>query len=101
MKNVTAAIARKWTEEKRNKKIKNKFNYILRKIESAAKDGDYSIVSWYEPNREPDIDVTLFIALSKGDRLEWVIEKAVEIEYNNLKLYINKLFLYLKVMIIL
>ena len=44
MKNVTAAIARKWTEEKRNKKIKNKFNYILRKIESAAKDGDYSIV---------------------------------------------------------
>ncbi|MBQ2591687.1 MAG: 16S rRNA (uracil(1498)-N(3))-methyltransferase [Candidatus Riflebacteria bacterium] len=41
-------------------------------------DGNYSIVSWYEPNREPDIDVTLFIALSKGDRLEWVIEKAVE-----------------------
>lgn len=44
MKNVTAAIARKWTEEKRNKKIKNKFNYILREIESAVKDGDYSIV---------------------------------------------------------
>ena len=44
MKNVTAAIARKWTEEKRNKKIKNKFNYILREIESAAKDEDYSIV---------------------------------------------------------
>lgn len=44
MKNVTAAIARKWTEEKRNKKIKNKFNYILREIESAAKDGDYHIV---------------------------------------------------------
>ncbi len=42
------------------------------------KDGNYSVVSWYEPEREPDIDVTLFVALSKGDRLEWVIEKAVE-----------------------
>ena len=42
------------------------------------KDGKYSVVSWYEPDREPDIDVTLFVALSKGDRLEWVIEKAVE-----------------------
>lgn len=44
MKNVTAAIARKWTEEKRNKKIKNKFNYILQEIENAARDGDYHIV---------------------------------------------------------
>ena len=42
------------------------------------KDGKYSVVSWYEPDREPDIEVTLFVALSKGDRLEWVIEKAVE-----------------------
>ena len=42
------------------------------------KDGNYSVVSWYEPEREPNIDVTLFVALSKGDRLEWVIEKAVE-----------------------
>ena len=42
------------------------------------KDGHYSVVAWYEPKREPDIDVTLFVALSKGDRLEWVIEKAVE-----------------------
>ena len=44
MKNVTAEIARKWTEEKRNKKIKNKFNYILQEIENAARDGDYHIV---------------------------------------------------------
>ena len=42
------------------------------------KEGKYSVESWYEPNREPDIDVTLYVALSKGDRLEWVIEKAVE-----------------------
>lgn len=44
MKNVTAVIARKWTEKKRDKKIKNKFNYILQEIESAAKDGNYHIV---------------------------------------------------------
>ena len=42
------------------------------------KDGNYTVVYWYEPEREPNIDVTLFVALSKGDRLEWVIEKAVE-----------------------
>ena len=42
------------------------------------KDGSYSVENWYEPNREPTVDVTLFVALSKGDRLEWVIEKAVE-----------------------
>lgn len=44
MKNVTAEIARKWAEEKRNEKIKNKFNYILQEIENAARDGDYHIV---------------------------------------------------------
>ena len=42
------------------------------------KDGKYSIEKWYEPQREPNIEVTLFIALSKGDRIEWIIEKAVE-----------------------
>lgn len=42
------------------------------------KNGYYSAESWYEPNREPNIEVTLFIALSKGDRIEWIIEKAVE-----------------------
>ena len=42
------------------------------------KDGQYSIENWVEPNREPNIEVTLFVAISKGDRLEWIIEKAVE-----------------------
>ena len=43
-----------------------------------GRNGEYSVESWYEPKREPDLDVTLFVALSKGDRLEWIIEKAVE-----------------------
>ena len=42
------------------------------------KDGQYTIDEWYEPNRETRIEVTLFVALSKGDRLEYIIEKAVE-----------------------
>lgn len=42
------------------------------------KNGQYSAEAWTEPGREPDVEVTLFVAISKGDRLEWIIEKAVE-----------------------
>ena len=41
-------------------------------------DGRYSVENWYEPNRETNIELNLFVALSKGDRFEWIIEKAVE-----------------------
>ena len=47
-------------------------------IATLQKDGQYTANDWYEPNREPEIDVTLFVAISKGDRLEYIIEKAVE-----------------------
>lgn len=43
-----------------------------------GKNGEYAAGSWNQPNREPDVEVSLFVALSKGDRLEWIIEKAVE-----------------------
>ena len=42
------------------------------------KDGRYRVESWVDAKREPDLEVTLFIAISKGDRIEWIIEKAVE-----------------------
>ncbi len=42
------------------------------------KNGAYSAEKWETPEREPNIDVTLFVSVSKGDRLEWIIEKAVE-----------------------
>lgn len=43
-----------------------------------GKNGQYDSDGWKQPNREPEIEVSLFVALSKGDRLEWIIEKAVE-----------------------
>ena len=54
------------------------------------KDGLYSIKSWYEPKRELDIEVTLFVALSKGDRLEWIIEKAVEMGVTKIVPFISE-----------
>ncbi len=39
---------------------------------------EYVAEYWFEPGREPNINVTIFAALSKGERLEWLIEKAVE-----------------------
>jgi 16S rRNA (uracil1498-N3)-methyltransferase len=53
-------------------------------IARLQKEGQYTVKSWDEPNREPDIEVTLFVALSKGDRLEWIIEKAVEMGVTNI-----------------
>jgi 16S rRNA (uracil1498-N3)-methyltransferase len=43
-----------------------------------GRSGSYSADSWLTPDREPQVDVTLFAAISKGERLEWLIEKAVE-----------------------
>lgn len=43
-----------------------------------GKNGSYEAREWDTPSREPDIEVTVFAAISKGERLEWLIEKAVE-----------------------
>ncbi len=43
-----------------------------------GKGGNYEARQWQTPEREPDLEVTVFAAISKGDRLEWLIEKAVE-----------------------
>lgn len=43
-----------------------------------GRSGAYSAETWLTPGREPEVDVTLFAAVSKGERLEWLIEKAVE-----------------------
>ncbi|HNX76374.1 MAG TPA: 16S rRNA (uracil(1498)-N(3))-methyltransferase [Candidatus Rifleibacterium sp.] len=43
-----------------------------------GKSGDYQAPAWNSPGREPAVEVTLFAAVSKGERLEWLIEKAVE-----------------------
>lgn len=38
----------------------------------------FNAEDWKTPNREPKVEVTVFAAVSKGDRLEWLIEKSVE-----------------------
>ncbi len=43
-----------------------------------GRSGSYTADVWQTPGREPQIEVTLFAAISKGERLEWLIEKAVE-----------------------
>lgn len=43
-----------------------------------GRSGTYTAQSWQTPDREPELEVTLFAAVSKGERLEWLIEKAVE-----------------------
>lgn len=42
-------------------------------------DGTYTAGAPVQPGREPGIDVRLFAAITKGDRFEFVIEKAVEL----------------------
>ncbi|MBF0500962.1 MAG: 16S rRNA (uracil(1498)-N(3))-methyltransferase [Candidatus Riflebacteria bacterium] len=42
-------------------------------------DGRYRLSTMIEPGREPTVTTTLFAALTKGDRYEWLIEKAVEL----------------------
>ncbi|RCK79728.1 MAG: Ribosomal RNA small subunit methyltransferase E [Candidatus Ozemobacter sibiricus] len=42
-------------------------------------EGRFALIGpWGEPGREPDRRLVLWAALIKGDRFEWVIEKAVE-----------------------
>lgn len=43
-----------------------------------GRSGNYVAEAWQTPGREPELEVTLFAAVSKGERLEWLIEKAVE-----------------------
>ncbi len=43
-----------------------------------GRSGSYTAAAWQVPDREPQVEVTLFAAISKGERLEWLIEKAVE-----------------------
>ncbi|OGK10647.1 MAG: hypothetical protein A2W80_01790 [Candidatus Riflebacteria bacterium GWC2_50_8] len=40
--------------------------------------GAYRAEEWLSPDREPLLAVSLFAAVSKGERFEWLIEKAVE-----------------------
>jgi 16S rRNA (uracil1498-N3)-methyltransferase len=41
--------------------------------------GCYTTKAWVEPQREPDIDVTLFAAVTKGEKFDWLVEKTVEL----------------------
>lgn len=43
-----------------------------------GRNGSYQAESWQTPRREPSTQVTVFAAVSKGERFEWLIEKAVE-----------------------
>lgn len=47
-------------------------------IATLLENGQYTVNDWYEPERETKVEVSLFVALSKGDRLEYILEKAVE-----------------------
>lgn len=41
--------------------------------------GEYSAPEWRTPGREAKLDICLFAAIIKGDRFDWLIEKAVEL----------------------
>ena len=40
---------------------------------------DVEIVRCYRPNRESPLDITLAQAIGKGDKMDWVVEKATEL----------------------
>jgi 16S rRNA (uracil1498-N3)-methyltransferase len=43
-----------------------------------GRNGSYSAREWQTPGREPRLQAVVFAAVSKGERFEWLIEKAVE-----------------------
>ncbi len=47
-------------------------------VATLGRNGEYQAEAWQTPEREPRIKVTVFAAVSKGERFEWLIEKAVE-----------------------
>ena len=51
---------------------------------------NYSAKEWYQPNREPRRKITLYVALIKGNRFEWIIEKATEMGVNAIVPLISK-----------
>lgn len=62
----------------------NKIEHLC-KIERITSDGVLvRTVSEIECNNEPSVDVTLFAALTKGDKMETVIKKSVEIGVHNI-----------------
>ncbi|GAB4278161.1 MAG: 16S rRNA (uracil(1498)-N(3))-methyltransferase [Candidatus Rifleibacteriota bacterium] len=44
-----------------------------------CKAGAYKIIEWAEPKTELPVEITLFAAVSKGERFDWLVEKAVEL----------------------
>jgi 16S rRNA (uracil1498-N3)-methyltransferase len=44
-----------------------------------AETGELEIVKSYRPNRESPLEITLAQALGKGDKLDWIVEKATEL----------------------
>lgn len=42
-------------------------------------DGALRVEQVTEPHRDPKLQITLYAALTKGDRFEWLLEKAVEL----------------------
>lgn len=62
----------------------NKIEHLC-KIERITPDGVLvRVVSESECNNEPNVEVTLFAALTKGDKMETVIQKSVEIGVHNI-----------------
>jgi len=43
-----------------------------------GRNGSYQAREWQSPGREPALKATVFAAISKGERFEWLIEKAAE-----------------------
>jgi len=52
--------------------------------------GTFEIGLWSDPGREPRLNVVLHPALLKGDRFEWLIEKAVELGVTKIKPLMTK-----------
>lgn len=44
-----------------------------------ASQGSYRAEAWYSPGREAALPVTLFAAVTKGEKFDWLVEKAVEL----------------------
>jgi 16S rRNA (uracil1498-N3)-methyltransferase len=55
----------------------NEHEAVIRSYTAAA--GELEVVKSYRPNRESHLEITLAQALGKGDKMDWIVEKATEL----------------------
>ncbi len=57
----------------------NRFDYQVQVQEVLAKRIACTVLECCENKNEPTLHVTLFVALGKGDKMDWIIQKSVEL----------------------